>query len=151
MNRTLPRIHASADDLKQRLARERHPVKQQRLHALYLLASGQARRRTEVAALLGVDRNTVGRWLVQYEQGGLAALLQVYVPAGKRKPLSPDQLQQLQQALQQPEGFASYAAVRQWIADVLGVHLSYNATRKLVRYKLGAKLKVGRSAHIKNR
>jgi hypothetical protein len=65
MNKTLPPIHESAHDLKQRLARERHPAKQQRLHALYLLASGQARHRTEVAALLGVDRNTVGRWLVQ--------------------------------------------------------------------------------------
>ena len=150
MNKTLPIIHQSADELKQRLSRERHPAKQQRLHALYLLASGQARRRTDVAVLLGVDRNTIGRWLAQYDQGGLAALLNIYVPAGKRKPLSPDQLAQLWQALQQPTGFASYDAVRQWLADHLGVHLSYNATRKLVRYRLGAKLKVARPTHPKN-
>jgi transposase len=65
--------------------------------------------------------------------------------------LTPDQRAQVQQALQQPQGFVSYDAVRQWIADHLGVHLSYNATRKLVRYKLGAKLKAPRPSHIKKR
>jgi hypothetical protein len=33
----------------------------------------------------------------------------------------------------------------------LGVTLSYNATHKLVRYTLGAKLKVARPSHIKKR
>ena len=149
MNRALPTIHESADELKQLLNRERQPAKHQRLHALYLLASGQARRRTEVATLLGVDRNTVGRWLDQYAQGGLPALLDIYIPAGKAAPLAPTQLAQLQQALQQPEGFASYNAVRQWIATNLGVTLTYNATHKLVRYKLGATLKVARPSHQK--
>ncbi len=151
MNKAIPIIHESADEIKQMFNRERQPAKQQRLHALYLLASGQARRRTEVAALLSVDRNTVGRWLAQYEQGGLPALLAVYIPAGKPPPLSTEQVVHLQAVLQQPEGFASYEAVRQWIADHLGVHLTYNATRKLVRYKLGAKLKVARPSHQKKR
>ncbi len=43
MNKVVPSIHESADELKQLLARDRHPVKHQRLHALYLLASDQAR------------------------------------------------------------------------------------------------------------
>jgi transposase len=98
-----------------------------------------------------VDRNTVGRWLAAYERGGLAALLAIYIPAGKRKPLTPEQLAQLQQALQQPQGFASYGAVQQWITTTLGVQLSYNAVHKLVRYTLRAKLKVPRPSHIKKR
>jgi transposase len=151
MNKASPTIHESAADLKALLAGERHPANHQRLHALYLFASGQARRRTEVAQLLGVDRNTSGRWLAHYSHGGLPARLDIYVPAGKRKPLSAAQLAQLRHALQQPAGFASFHAVRQWIADDLGVTLSYNATRKLVRYKLGAKLKVVRPAHQKKR
>ncbi len=65
MNKLMPSIHESANDLKQRLRRERHPAKQQQFHALYLLAHGQARRRTDLAACLGVDRNTVGHWLDQ--------------------------------------------------------------------------------------
>jgi transposase len=151
MNKVIPIIHESADELKQLLARERHPTTHQRLHALYLLASGQARFRNDVAQLLGVDRNTVGRWLDQYAQGGLPALLALYVPAGKRKPLAPDQLAQLRQRLETPQGFASYDAARQWIQDTFGVALTYNATHKLVRYKLGAKLTVARPSHIKKR
>jgi hypothetical protein len=34
MNSTLPIMHESAEQLTQRLSRERHPAKQQRLHAL---------------------------------------------------------------------------------------------------------------------
>lgn len=149
MRQPVPTIAESADALKALLTHERHPPKRTRLHALYLLASAQAHSRQEVAALLGIDRNTVGRWLTTYAQGGLPALLAVYVPAGKRKPLTPDQLQRLQQALAQPHGFASFGAVQQWIVDTFGVPLSYNATRKLVRYKLGAKLKVPRPSHQK--
>ncbi len=151
MNKAVPVIHESADELKQLLSRERHPVKRQRLHALYLLASGQARFRSDIAALLGIDRNTAGRWLERYAQGGLHALLELYIPLGKAAALQPDQLALLQQALAQPQGFGSYAEARQWISDTFGVALSYNATHKLVRYKLGAKLKVARPTHIKKR
>lgn len=151
MRHPIPTIAEAADDLKLRFMQERHPAKRLRLHALYLLASDQAHSRQDVARLLGVDRNTVGRWLTAYRDGGLSTLLQVYVPAGKRKPLTPAQMQTLQQALAQPQGFASFGAVQQWIADTFGVQLSYNATRKLVRYKLGAKLKVPRPSHQKKR
>ena len=151
MRHPLPTISESADELKAHFTQERHPAKRLRLHALYLLASDQAHSRQEVARLLGVDRNTVGRWLTAYRDGGLAALLTVYVPAGKRKPLTPDQLQTLQHALAQPQGFASFGALQQWIAATFGVQLTYNATRKLVRYKLGAKLKVPRPSHQKKR
>jgi transposase len=151
MNAAIPPIYESAEDLKQLLNQERQSDKQQRLHALYLLASGQARYRTQVAALLGVSRGTIGRWLASYAEGGLAALLDVYIPAGKASPLSPAQLTQLEAALERPNGFASYGAVQQWIATELGVTMGYHAVHKLVRYKLRAKLKVPRPSHIKKR
>jgi transposase-like protein len=91
MNRAMPVIQESADDLKHRLQQERDPRKRQRLQLLYLIASGQARRRTHAAQLLGVERNTVGRWLTQYAQGGLAALLDLDVPQGRAPALAPDQ------------------------------------------------------------
>jgi transposase len=151
MNKVVPIIQESADELKQLLARERDPAIHQRLHALYLLASGQARFRGDVARLLGVDRNTVGRWLERYAQGGVAALRARYIPPGKRKPLTPAQLAQLRQRLADPQGFASYADARRWIQDTFGVALTYNATHKLVHYQLGASPKVARPAHIKKR
>ncbi len=150
MRKPIPVIHETTDELKARLKQERHPVRQKRRHGLFLLASRQARYRQEVATLLGLDRNTVGEWLDRYASGGLPALLALYVPAGKRSPLAPEQLAQLQAALQQPNGFGSYSEIQQWIATTFGVNLSYNATHKLVRYKLHAKLKVPRPSHTKN-
>jgi transposase len=93
--------------LKQRLQRERDGRKKVRLQMLYLLVSEQAHTRQEVAQLLGVSRNTVGRWLALYETGGLAALLDLYIPPGKRPSLAPDVLASIEQVLRQPRGFSS--------------------------------------------
>ncbi len=149
MNRTMPVIHESADALKHRLHQERDPRKRQRLHLLYLLASGQARRRCQAAHLLGVERNTIGRWLTLYQQGGLEALLDIYVPAGKAPAVAPEQLAQLRQRLQQPDGFASYGEIQQWIATTFGVQMGYHAVHTLVHDKLRARPKVARPSHEK--
>ena len=149
MNRTVPFIHESADDLKHLLTHERHPTKRQRLHALFLLASGQARFRTDVASLLGVDRNTVRRWLLLYQQGGLSKLLDLYVSPGKAPALSSEQLTHLQARLAQPTGFASYGEIQQWIASSLGVVMGYHAVHTLVHDKLQARPKVARPSHEK--
>jgi transposase len=149
MNRRMPRVVEAADKLKARMGEERHALKRQRLHALYLVASGQARTRRAVAELLGLSRNTVGEWLAVYEQGGLSALLEVRTAPGRRATLSDAQEARLRQALAEPAGFASYQAVRDWIAQELQVEMKYDTVHKLVRYKLGAKLKVPRRTHIK--
>ncbi len=82
MNKAVSPIHESAEELKHLLSRERQPDKQQRLHVLYLLASGQARYRTTVATLLGLSRGSGARWLTTYAQSGLPALLDIHVPPG---------------------------------------------------------------------
>src|SRR5919201_3313738 len=125
MRIAIPPLQEHADDLKQRLQRERDGQKKPRLQMLYLLASGQARNRQEVAALLGVHRNTIGRWLALYAAGGLDALLATYVPAGKPVSLAPAVLASLEQALHRPEGFASYEALRQWVQQTHGVEVKY--------------------------
>ncbi len=73
---------------------------------LYRRASDQARRRSQVPNLLGLERKTIGRWLHLYTQGALHALLDSSVPAGKA-PALPPQLEQLRQRLTQPAGSAS--------------------------------------------
>jgi len=149
MRTAIPPIHEDAATLKQRFKHEHHPAKRQRLQALYLLASQQADSRRTVAALLGVGRNAVGRWLAIYAAGGLDALLAVYVPAGKAPALTPDQLAQLEAKLADPTGWASFEAIRVWINTTFGTDLTYNAVHILVRYKLGAKPKVPRPTNPK--
>jgi transposase len=116
---------------------------------LYLLASGQAHDRQEVAHLLGVHRNTIGRWLALYAARGLHALLETYVPAGKPLSLAPAVLASLEEAIHQPEGFASYEALRQWVAQTHGVEVKYKTLYTLVRVRFKAKLKVARPSHTK--
>jgi DNA-binding transcriptional regulator LsrR (DeoR family) len=63
MKTPLPPIHETPAALKDLLTAERDAQQYQRLQALYLLQTQQAHTRRQVAHLLGVHRETVGRWL----------------------------------------------------------------------------------------
>lgn len=133
MYRAIPAITETADTLKQLLKAERHPQKRQRLHALYLLASGQAKTRTEVAVLLGVYRETVGHWLDRYAAGGLTALLDISVPAGKAACLPVDVLTDLEQRLRHPQAFGSYDEIRRWLLEQHGIQIKYKTLANFLR------------------
>ena len=151
MRKGIPPITERADDLKHRLQRERDGRTKVRLQVLYLLASGQAQTRQQVAQLLGIHRNTIGRWLACYVAGGLDALLPFHVPAGKPVSLSPAVLASLEQALHRPEGFGSYTELQQWVAQTHGVQVKYKTLYTLVRTRFRTKLKVPRPSHTKKR
>src|SRR5687767_7451077 len=125
MYRVTPYIREHVNELRQRLQHEHDGHKQPRLQMLYLLASGQAHSRQEVGQLLGIHRNTIGRWLAIYAAGGLQALLAMYAPAGKSVSLAPAILASLEEPLRRPEGFASYEALRQWVRRTHGVEVKY--------------------------
>ena len=148
MYREIPPISESVAELKQRLQHEHHGRKKPRLQMLYLLASGQAHTRQDVARLLGLSRNTIGRWLATYAAGGLAALLDIYVPAGKAPSLAPPVLASLEQALLQPQGFASSKDLQQWLAQTHGVQVKYKTLYTIVRKRFHAKLKVPRPGSL---
>jgi transposase len=149
MRKALPVITESVESLKQRLQRKYDGRKKPRLQMLYLLANGQAQTCRDVAQLLGVHRNSIGHWLAIYETGGLEALLEVYVPAGKPVSLSPEVLASLEQALHEPAGFASYEALRQWVKQTHRVEVNYHTLYTIVRTRFRSKLKVPRPSHTK--
>jgi transposase len=149
MRKAVPVMTEDVESLKRRLQREHHGRMKPRLQMLYLLASGQAQTRQDVAQLLGVHRNTIGHWLTLYEVGGLGALLARYVPAGKPLSLPPDVLAAIEQALQQPAGFASYEALRQWVQRTYHREVNYHTLYTIIRTKFKAKLKVPRPSHTK--
>jgi transposase len=149
MRTAIPPLTEHVDALKHRLQQEHDGHKKPRLQMRYLLASGQAHTRQDVAQLLGVHRNTIGRWLAIYAAGGLPALLATYLPAGKPVSLAPDVLASLEQALHRAEGFASYEALRQWVRQTDGVEVKDKTLYTLVRVRFKAKLKVARPSHTK--
>src|ERR671930_1032048 len=109
MKRKLPHIDHSREELHQLLKAERDVQKRQRLQALYLLASRQAKTRLAVAELLGVHRHSVGTWLELYEQGGLEGLLTIKKAPGKKPLASPDVVAALQERLHHPKGLGPMA------------------------------------------
>jgi transposase len=149
MRKVIPVITEDVESLKQRLQRERNGRKNPRLQMLYLLASGQAQTHQDVPKLLGVHRHTIGHWLAIYETGGLEALLDAYVPAGKALSLPQTVLDALEQALRQPAGFASYEALRQWVQQTQHREVNYHTLYTIVRTRFKTKHKVARPSHTK--
>jgi transposase len=149
MRNPVPPIREADATLKEGLQREHDGQKKPRLQMLYLLVTRQAQDRQAVARLLGVHRNTMGRWLARYAAAGLEALLATYVPKGKPVSLAPEVLASLEQALRRPAGFASYEALRQWVRQTHGVEVKYKTLYTLVRVRFKAKLKVARPSHTK--
>ena len=150
MRKKIPTITESATELRQRMKSEPDGKKRQRLHALYLVASGQARHRKEVAATLGVHRHSVAAWFAAYAAGGVDQALQYDVPRPTRaRRMTDTALTALKECLRTPAGFASYGHIRTWLAEQHQVHLSYSSVYALVRGELRAKPKRPRPSHEK--
>jgi transposase len=149
MHRERPIVTESPDELKALLKHEPDRQKRQRLHALYLFASGQATTRQEVARLLGVHRQTIGRWMSCYAAAGLSSLLDIYVPSGKQPALPASVIAELEHQLHQPEGFASYEAMRVWLIKTHQITIKPKTLQKFVRRRFGARPKVARPSDIK--
>lgn len=147
----LPSITESAETLRRQLHAERDAERKRRLHALVLLASGEASTRADVADHLAVHRNTVTRWIERYRRGGLAGLLSVSKrgPSFGQRTVPAPVLAALQARLDESSGFSGYDEVQRWLHDEFGLVVPYKSVYTLVRYRLGAKLKVPRPEHPK--
>jgi transposase len=140
MRTAMPRIIESANELQRRMKSEPDLKKRPRLHAFSLAASGQARHRHEMAALLGVHRPSVAAWLRAYAQGGLDHARRSPRPLPPRhQRITATALTALQEKRQDPPGLAGYHQMRIWWAAEHPVFLAYASVQELVRYQLHAK------------
>jgi transposase len=149
MKTPLPPIHETPAELPQLLRAARDAQQHQRVQALSLLRTQQARTRLQVARLLGVNRDTVGRWLVAYAQGGLPQMLTIAKAPGTPPLLSEAMRQALRERLARPQGFASYQAIWQWLRQEDGLTIADKTVHRCVRYSLHATLQVPRKSHRK--
>lgn len=141
-------IEESTAQLKALLSCQTKARLRDRVRALYLRKTGQVQTRRELAALLGCNESTVYRWFCSYQSGGMSELLQVKTSPGRPSLLPPDVLQQLQQRLQEREGFHNYGEIQDWLAQKYDVQAAYQTIHGIVRYKLQSKLKVPRPVSI---
>jgi transposase len=148
--RDFPPIKESAEELKDLLAQEHSARRRNRLHLLFLIRSGQVKSREEAADRLVVHRNSVWGWLEAYKTGGLEQLLRIGKtgPKPEQKSLSAPVYEALQEQIQ-GDGFTGFTGAREWLKRKFGVDLPYSTVHKLIRYRLGAKLKRARPRHQK--
>ena len=149
MNKAIPKINESEDEIRNLLKNESLVKRQNRLQALYLIVTKQAKSRTSVAKMLGFNRNTISDWFHIYEQGGLQKLLDIYHPPGVPAKIPQDVVQQIKQVLDTEKGFRTYKEIHQMVVNQHHIEVSYAAVHNLVRYKLKAKAKSPRPSHPK--
>lgn len=147
MNRKLTKVKETAEQLREKLKSEEQPLFWQRLQALYLIASKQVGRRTQIAKILGVNRNSVQTWLKTYEAGGLEALLQLKKAKGKPPKMTVAAKVALAAKLADEKGFGSYGEIRAYLLAEHQVELSYSRVHTIVRYEMKAKPKVARPSN----
>ncbi len=84
MNKAVPKIKETKEEIREMLKSEHHVKRQNRLQALYLIVTKQAKSRSGVSIMLDLNRNTISEWFSLYEAGGLEKLLDIYRPSGAR-------------------------------------------------------------------
>lgn len=147
MNRKLTKVKETAEQLREKLKSEAHPLFWQRLQALYLIASAQVKRRTQIAKILGVNRNSVSTWLRIYETGGLEELLKLNKAKGKPPKMTLRAKAAMAEKLTDQKGFGSYGEIQAYLLEEHQVELSYSRVHTIVRYEMKAKPKVPRPSN----
>jgi transposase len=126
--------------LWQRYRSEPDPEVRTRWHALWRLRQGRSA--TETAALIGVHRCSVQRWLAWYRQGGLAAVAQHRQGGrqGRRAYLTAEQQAHLKAETAQGTIRTVREAVR-WVEQRFGVRYTEWGMRSLLhRLKIHPKV-----------
>jgi transposase len=149
MNRALPKIKETAEELREMLKTERNSKRQNRLQAVYLIVTKQAKSRGKVATMLGKNRNTISDWLSLYESEGLEKLLEIYHPSGAKTKISEAALEEIKAILGSEKGSRTYKEIHQMVVNKHGIKIHYSNVHHLVRYKLAAKAKVPRPSNPK--
>ncbi|MGJ5673016.1 MAG: helix-turn-helix domain-containing protein [Nostochopsis sp.] len=137
-------IAQSEEELKKRLQTARLGNQKEKLIMLWWLKSGQVKEQQEIGKRLGRDTSTVTRWLHKYRSSGLSGLLEINKAAGAKRKINDDAIAALEEKLKAGKGFSSYGAIVEWLKQEYGQSFEYATVYSLVRYKLGAKLKVPR-------
>ncbi len=105
-------ITESPETLKTLLGQQKTASGFERVQALYLLKTGQVETVQHLAAVLGRNRITVQRWLRQYRQGGLDAMLEIPKSPGRPQIIPEWAIERLRAEIKDPSGFESYGEVR---------------------------------------
>lgn len=141
MNKALPIIKETAEEIKGMLKSEPQVKRRNRLQALYLIVTRQAKSRSQVSTLLGLNRNTLSAWLRRDEENGLEKMLEIYQPSGAKAKIPAAAIAEIKEILGTEKGFRTYKEIHQLVVTKYETDVRYSTVHNLVRYKLAAKAK----------
>ena len=142
-------VKESLDELTQQVCQVKTSRAKERLQVLYWLKQDNAPSISAIAKAVGKHRNTLQTWLSMYREGGVEAMLEIKKSPGGVRVIPQWAENALAKRLQESNGFQSYYAVQQWLAETLGIEAEYHAVYQMTRYRLKAKLKVARPQNSK--
>ncbi|NMG21745.1 helix-turn-helix domain-containing protein [Brasilonema bromeliae] len=137
-------IAESEEELKKRLQTANLGKQKEKLMMLWWIKSGQVQEQQDIGKRLAKDTSTVTRWIQKYRSGGLDELLEIKKAPGAKRKINERAIAALEEKLKTGKGFSRYGAIVEWLKKEQGLEVEYATVYALVRYKLGAKLKVPR-------
>lgn len=149
MNKALPKIKETAEEIRVMLKSEPQVKRQNRLQALYLIVTKQAGSRSKVSKMLGFNRNTISDWFSLYAAEGLEKMLEIYKPDGVSAKIPEAVVEEIKQILATEKGFRTYKEIHQMVVEKHRIKVGYSTVHNLVRYKLAAKAKSPRPSNPK--
>lgn len=151
MNKAVPKIKETAEEIREMLKQESHVKKQNRLQALYLIVKKEAKSRRKVAKILGFNRNSISDWFKSYEAGGLEKMLEIGKPSGAKPKMTAEAIAAIKEILATEKGFRTYKEIHQMVVKNHKIEIGYGGVHKLVRYQLEAKAKSPRPSNPKKK
>jgi transposase len=147
MNKALPKIKETEAAIREMIKSEHQVKRQNRLQALYLIVTKQAKSRSKVAKMLGFSRNTISEWFRLYEEQGLPKMLEIYKPGGAKSKIPVAAIEAIMGILGTEKGFRTYKEIHQLIVKKYATEIHYSNVHHLVRYKLQGKAKSPRPSN----
>ena len=95
------------------------------------------------------DTSTLTRWLQKYRTVGLSGFLEIKKAAEAKRKINDDANAAIIQEFKTGKGFSSYGGIVESLKKEHGLDIEYGTVYALVRYRLGAKLKVPRPQSYK--
>ncbi|OUL26871.1 hypothetical protein BV372_26145 [Nostoc sp. T09] len=142
-------IQESVEELEGLVRQQKNARLKERIQALYLI-KGQEMSVSAIAKILGKHRGTVHRWLADYRERGIEAVVEFGTSSGRKRAIPDWAVSSLKKQLEEPEGgFQRYTQIQHWLDITLGVQAEYATVHHLARYRLKAKLKVPRPRNRK--
>ena len=143
-------VRESKQELKDFLKRTSKARFSPRVQMLLMIKTNTVSYYSQIALLLGVNRNTPFAWAQQYEAGGIEKLLTDDSGGNVASLITPEIHKKTEERLQDTrQPLTGYKELQQWVQSNFLPDVNYHTLNKYVKRTFKTSLKVGRKSHVK--